>query len=63
MQTVKVKMKQYSVYFEGISIEYTGYFKSVSAVRKYLRERYSKNIADITFRAVYPVAENKVYSV
>lgn len=56
-------MKQYSVYFEGSPIEYTGYFKSVSAVRKYLRERYTKNIADITFRAVYPVAENKVYSV
>ena len=43
--------------------QYTGYFKSVSSVRKYLRERYSKNIADITFRAVYPVVENKVYSV
>jgi hypothetical protein len=56
-------MKQYSVYFEGMSIEYTGYFKSVAAVRKYLKSRYKDNGAGLTFRAVYPTVEQKIYSV
>ena len=55
-------MKQYSILLEGFPIEYTGYLKSVSAVRKYLRERYN-NTDKVTFRAVYPVVENKIYSV
>ena len=56
-------MKQYAIYFEDMAIEYTGYFKSVNAVRKYLRERYNDNGAGLTFRAVYPEVENKFYKV
>ncbi len=55
-------MKQYSVYFEGQWIEATGYFKSVSAIRNFLKKRYS-DCSKITFRAVYPVVEEKVYKV
>jgi hypothetical protein len=54
-------MKQYAVYFEGMAVEYTGYFKTPAAVRKYLKARYKNS--GITFRAVYPVVETKVYSV
>lgn len=54
--------KQYSVFFDGIPIEYTGYFKSVSAVRSYLKARYS-DTKGLTFKAVYPKVETKVYSV
>ena len=54
-------MKQYAVYFQGDAIEYTGYFKTVAAVRKYLKARYKNS--GITFQAVYPVLETKVYSV
>lgn len=56
-------MKQYSVYYDGVSIEYTGYFKSVAAVRKYLREKYSNQGAGLSFRAVYPTLGNKIYLV
>ena len=55
-------MKQYSVLYNGRSIEYTGYFKSVAAVRRYLKQRYSDS-AGITFRAVYPELEEKIYHV
>jgi hypothetical protein len=55
-------MKQYSVYFDGQFIEATGYFKSVSAVRSFLKKRYS-NTNGITFQAVYPVVEQTVYEV
>lgn len=55
-------MKQYSVLYDGMSIEFTGYFKSVASVRKYLKQRYS-DCSLITFRAVYPVLEEKVYHV
>lgn len=56
-------MKQYSVFFEGFPIEYTGYFKSVSDVRKYLKSRYKNNGTGLTFKAVYPKVENRIYSV
>jgi len=55
-------MKQYSVMYNGMAIEYTGYFKSVSAVRAFLKKRYS-NTEGVTFRAVYPVFEQTVYEV
>lgn len=55
-------MKQYSVYFDNMMIECTGYFKSVSAVRAFLKKRYS-NTEGVTFRAVYPVFEQTVYEV
>ena len=55
-------MKQYSVFFEGFPIEYTGYFKSVQDVRSYLKARYS-NTKGLNFKAVYPKVETKVYSV
>lgn len=56
-------MKQYSILFQGTFIEYTGYFKSVSEVRKYLKSRYPSNLSDITFKAVYPKLEDKIYAV
>ena len=55
-------MKQYSVYFDGQWIESTGYFKSVSAIRTFLKQRYS-DCSKITFQAVYPALEEKVYHV
>lgn len=55
-------MKQYSVYFEGQFIEATGYFKSVSAIRNFLKKRYS-DCSKITFQAVYPVVETQIYKV
>lgn len=54
--------KQYSVLFEGFPIEFTGYFKSVQDVRSYLKARYS-DTKGLTFKAVYPKVETKVYSV
>lgn len=56
-------MKQYSVYYEGMLIESTGYFESVAKVRKYLRSRYKNNGLGLTFRACYPVFEKRIYSV
>ena len=55
-------MKQYSVYYMGDYIESTGYFDSISKVRSFLKKRYS-DCSSITFRAVYPVLEEKVYKV
>ena len=55
-------MKQYSVYFDGSFIEATGYFKSVPAIRNFLKKRYS-DCSKITFQEVYPVVEEKVYKV
>ena len=55
-------MKQYSVYYNGSFIESTGYFDSITKVRNYLKKRYS-DVSLITFRAVYPVFEKKVYKV
>jgi hypothetical protein len=55
-------MKQYSVYFDGQWIESTGYFKSVSGIRNFLKKRYS-DCSKITFQAVYPIVEEKVYKV
>jgi hypothetical protein len=55
-------MKQYSVYYMGDYIESTGYFDSISKVRSFLKKRYS-DVSLITFRAVYPVFEKKVYKV
>ena len=55
-------MKQYSVYFDGQFIEATGYFKSVSAIRNFLKKRYS-DCTKITFQAVYPVVEKEIYKV
>jgi hypothetical protein len=57
------KCKQYSIFFQGMPVEYTGYFKSLSEVRKYIKSRYPSNISDITFRAVYPNVEEKIYAV
>ena len=54
--------KQYAVYYAGVPIEYTGYLKSVQAVRTFLKRRYSET-KGMTFRAVYPKAETKVYTV
>lgn len=56
-------MKQYVVMFAGMSIEHTGYFKTPGAVRTYLKKRYKDGGAGITFRAVYPTVETKVYTV
>ena len=55
-------MKQYSVYYNGSFIESTGYFDSVTKVRSFLKKRYS-DYSSITFRAVYPIFEKKVYNV
>ena len=55
-------MKQYSVYYNGSFIESTGYFDSITKVRNYLKKRYS-DVSLITFQAVYPVFEKKVYKV
>ena len=55
-------MKQYSVYFDGQWIEATGYFKSISAIRNFLKKRYS-DCSKITFSAVYPVVETQIYKV
>lgn len=55
-------MKQYAVMYNGVSVEYTGYFKTPGAVRKYLKARYS-DVVGVTFRAVYPTLEEKVYHV
>ena len=54
--------KQYSIYYEGSFIESTGYFESVSKVRNWIKKRYS-NCSGITFQAVYPIIEAKVYKV
>jgi hypothetical protein len=61
-QQKEIIMKQYSVYFDGQFIEATGYFKSVSAVRAFLKKRYS-NTKGMTFQAVYPALEQTVYEV
>ena len=58
----KVIMKQYSVYYMGDYIESTGYFDSITKVRNYLKKRYS-DYSSITFQAVYPLLEEKVYNV
>ncbi len=55
-------MKQYSVYYMGDYIESTGYFDSISKVRSFLKKRYS-DVSLITFQAVYPLLEEKVYNV
>lgn len=55
-------MKQYSVYFDGQFIEATGYFKSVSGIRNFLKKRYS-DCSKITFQAVYPLVETQIYKV
>ena len=54
-------MKQYAIYFEGIAIEYTGYFESVTKVRQYLVKRYGAQ-PGVSFRAVYPTVEGKFYT-
>ena len=58
-------MKQYAVYFQNMPVEYTGYFKSIDAIRKYLRARYKDNGSGLTFKVVYPQEkiDNKIYSV
>jgi hypothetical protein len=56
-------MKQYSLLFDGVSIEYTGYFKSVEDCIAYTRKRYKNGGDGILIRAVYPVVENEYYSV
>ena len=56
------KCKQYAVMYNGVSVEYTGYFKTPGAVRKYLKARYS-DCNGLTFRAVYPTLEEKIYAV
>ena len=55
-------MKQYAVYYQGQPVEYTGYFKSLRGIRTYLRMRYS-DLSQVTFRAVYPTLEEKIYAV
>ena len=57
--------KQYSVYYRGTPIEYTGYLKSVAAARKYLKQRYWGDYSELTFKVVYPQEkiDNKIYSV
>ena len=55
-------MKQYSVYFNGTFIEATGYFKSVSQIRNFLKKRYS-DCSFITFQAVYPKLEETIFKV
>ena len=56
-------MKQYVILFQGDDIEYTGYFKTLSEVKKYIKSRYPSNLSDITFKAVYPKVEEKIYAV
>jgi hypothetical protein len=55
-------MKQYEIMFAGESIEFTGYFKSVASIRSYIVKRYGKR-EELTFRAVYPQVEEKIYSI
>lgn len=55
-------MKQYDIMFNGTTIESTGYFPSIAAVRAYLCKRYTST-AGLTFRAVYPTLESEVYDV
>ena len=57
-------MRQYAIYFQNMPVEYTGYFKSIGAVRKYLKQRYS-DLTEVTFKVVYPQEkmDGKVYSV
>lgn len=58
-------MKQYVVTLAetGRSIEHTGYFKTVAAVRKYLKTRYGTHATLLKFQAVYPNVEPKIYTV
>jgi hypothetical protein len=56
-------MKQYAILFQGMAVEYTGYFKTLSEVKKYIKSRYPSNLSDITFKAVYPKVEEKIYAV
>lgn len=56
-------MKQYAVFYMDTPIEYTGYFKSIAAVRKYLKARYAGNGFGLRFKAIYPTVEEKFYTV
>ena len=56
-------MKQYSLLLDGVSIEYTGYFKSVNQCITYTKKRYGKSAELLLIRAVYPIVENEYYSV
>jgi hypothetical protein len=63
MMRTEISMKQYVVYYMDVPVEYTGYFKSISAVRKYLKSKYAGNGFGLRFKAIYPKVEEKVYVV
>lgn len=47
----ELQMNQYIVMYAGCSIDYTPYFKSVRAVRTWLKKRY-KDCNGMTFASV-----------
>ncbi len=53
-------MKQYSVSYNGVWIEMTGYYDSVKKVRNFLKLKYGKTDG-LTFQAVYPKIEKRIY--
>jgi hypothetical protein len=57
------QMKQFELIFDGVSIEYTGYFKSEKECITYTRKRYKTHADVMRIRAVYPKLENVYYSV
>jgi hypothetical protein len=56
-------MKQFVLLFDGVDIEYTGYFKSEKECITYTKNRYKKHADAILIRAVYPKLENEYFSV
>ncbi len=56
-------MKQFVLIYDGVSIEHTGYFKTVNQCIQYTRKRYKNNGKGILIRAVYPTVENEYFSV
>lgn len=53
-------MKQYSISYNGTWIEMTGFIESVKKVREFLKMRYG-NTEGLTFQAVYPKVEKRIY--
>jgi hypothetical protein len=56
-------MKQFELIFDGVSIEYTGYFKNEKECITYTKKRYKNGGEGILIHAVYPVLENVYYCV
>jgi hypothetical protein len=56
-------MKQFELIYDGVGIEYTGYFKSEKECITYTKKRYGSSSDVMKIRAVYPTLENVYYSV